>query len=158
MTKPSTLTGQATRIKSTFAMQYSVSINIKAPADKIWALLTNAAEYPNWNSTVTKVEGSIVKGEKIKVFAKVNPDRAFPVTVAELDAPHKMVWKGGMPLGLFKGIRTFQLRPQDDGSVNLSMREDFGGLMLPMIAGTMPDLRPAFEGFAADLKHTAEQG
>ncbi len=146
----------ARRTKSTFAMQYAVSININAPAEKIWALLTNAADYPNWNSTVTKVEGTIAQGQQIKVFAKVSPDRAFPVNVSTLDAPSKMVWTGGMPLGLFKGIRTFSLTPQSDGSIEVSMQEDFGGLMLPLISISMPDLRPAFDGFAQDLKKAAE--
>ena len=145
----------ASKTKSTFAMQYAVSISINAPAEKIWGLLTDAANYPNWNSTVSKVEGQIVQGEQIKVFAKISPDRAFPVSVSELTAPQKMVWSGGMPLGLFKGIRTFTLTPKD-GAIEMSMKEDFGGLMLPLISMSMPDLRPAFEDFAADLKKAAE--
>ena len=149
--------GKATRTKSTFSMQYRVQNNIKASPEKIWALLTDAAAYPEWNSTVVRVEGNIVQGEKIKVFAKISPDRAFPVTVAQLEAPSKMVWQGGMPLGLFKGVRTFSLEAQDDGSTNVSMVENFSGLMVPLMAGSMPDLRPAFEGFAADLKTKAEK-
>lgn len=149
--------GKAIFKKRAFGMMYGVATNIKAPAATIWQILTDASAYPAWNSTVTKVEGNIALGEKIKVFAKVSPDRAFPVTVSELTANKKMVWSGGMPL-LFKAARDFVLSPQADGSVDFSMQENFSGLMVPVMAASMPDLRPAFEGFAKDLKQKAESG
>jgi hypothetical protein len=37
------------------------------------------------------------------------------------------------------------------------MVEVFSGLMLPMIAGSLPNFGPAFEQYAADLKRAAEQ-
>lgn len=147
---------QATREKSTFSLQYHVTAHIQASPETIWPYLVHADNYPEWNSTVDRVEGDIVEGNKIKVFAKVSPDRAFPVKVAVLDEPRKMVWEGGMPLGLFKGVRTFLLSPEKDGSTTVSMTEHFTGPMVPLISGSMPDLRPAFEGFAADLKKVAE--
>ena len=152
----STATGQATRIKKAFFMQYNVAINIDASPDKIWTYLTTGSDYPRWNSTVDRIEGMIAPGQKIKVFAKISPERAFPVEVAEFSPPRKMVWRGGMPLGLFKGVRTFLLTPESNGSTTVTMTEEFRGAMLPMMAGSMPDLRPAFEGFAADLKAAAE--
>lgn len=146
----------ANREKSTFAMQYSVTADIKASPAKIWTYLTDATNYPSWNSTVSKVEGNIALNEKIKVFAKISPDRAFPVKVAVLEPHKKMVWQGGMPLGLFKGVRTFTLTPTANGYTQLKMVEDFSGLMLPLMAGSIPDLRPAFEDFAKDLKKVTE--
>jgi hypothetical protein len=37
------------------------------------------------------------------------------------------------------------------------MSEIFSGLMLPMIAGKLPDFAPIFEQYAADLKNAAEK-
>jgi hypothetical protein len=34
-----------------------------------------------------------------------------------------MVWVGGMPLGLFKGTRTFTLAPGQGGATQFTMRE-----------------------------------
>lgn len=153
---PATIDGNAALQKSTFWMNYAVAININVAPDKIWAILTNAADFPNWNSTVSKVEGNIELNQRIKVFAKINPDRAFPVVVSELTANKKMVWSVGMPLGLFKGIREFVLNLKADGSTDFSMNEDFSGLFVPMIVRSMLDLRPAFEDFAVDLKKAAE--
>jgi hypothetical protein len=69
-----------------------------------------------------------------------------------------MVWTGGMPLGLFTGTRTFTLTPQPDGSVAFAMSEEFSGLLAPLITRSIPDLQPAFDAFAGDLKRHAERG
>jgi uncharacterized protein YndB with AHSA1/START domain len=42
---------------------FATSIAIRARPETIWSLLTDAAGYPNWNSTVEKVEGRIALGE-----------------------------------------------------------------------------------------------
>lgn len=135
---------------------FSSTITIQAPPETIWAILTDAPVYPEWNPTVDKVEGTIEPGEKIKVFAKISPGRAFPVKVSEFVPAEKMVWSSGMPLGLFKGERTFTLTPRGDGAVEFSMREVFSGLMSPLIERSIPDLQPAFDEFAGALKAKAE--
>ena len=68
-----------------------------------------------------------------------------------------MVWRGGMPLGLFVGERVFMLTPTAPGQVEFSMRESFFGPLAWLIGRTLPDMQPAFDEFAAALKRTAEQ-
>lgn len=135
---------------------FSTSIVVNAPAERIWALLTDAAGYPSWNSTVDRVVGRIAAGEQITVHAKVAPGRGFPVTVADVEPGRRMVWTGGMPLGLFKGERTYALTPLASGAVEFSMREEFSGLLAPLITRSIPDLQLSFDQFAADLKARAE--
>jgi uncharacterized protein YndB with AHSA1/START domain len=135
---------------------FSVRVLIRATPERIWALLTDAAKFTRWNNTVEKVDGKIALGERVTVHPKTNPGRAFPVTVAEFEPPRSMVWTGGMPLGLFKGRRTFTLTPGLNGEVEFSMREEYTGLMAPLICRSIPDLQPAFDEFASDLKRAAE--
>ncbi len=137
--------------------QFSTSIAIRARAETIWSLLTDSGSYPNWNSTVEKVTGKIAQGEKVTVFTKAAPGRAFPLTVTEFEPYRTMVWSGGMPLGLFRGTRTYVLTPSKDGSVEFAMREEFSGLLAPLITRSILDLQPAFDAFAADLKRQAER-
>jgi hypothetical protein len=138
---------------------YESSARIEAPPEKVWAILTDASGYPEWNPAVDRVEGEIAPGRKIKLFVPISPGRAFPLTVAEFDPPHRMVWTGGMPLGLFRGVRTFTLTPPGaDGATEFRMREEFTGVMLPLIWGSMPDFTQAFVQFAEALKQRAEGG
>lgn len=136
---------------------FATSTVIQATPQAVWSVLTDAAQWTKWNTTVDKVEGKIAAGEKIKVYAKLSPGRAFPVKVSTFDAPNRMVWTGGMPLGLFKGERTYTLTPKA-GGVEFFMREAFTGPMAPLITKSIPDMQPAFEEFAAALKRRCEQG
>ena len=77
--------GKATTIKTTFSRETSISIEIKADAAIIWALLTNAADYPRWNPTVISIEGNITLGEKIKLKSTLDPKRTFKLKVKELE-------------------------------------------------------------------------
>lgn len=136
---------------------FATSTTINASPETLWGLLTDGPNWPTWNPTVERVEGTIALGQKITVHAKIAPSRAFPVVVSELTPPQKMVWTGAMPLGLFTGQRTYLLSLQADGSTLFSMREEFTGLLAPLFTRSIPDLQPAFEAFAAGLKQHAEQ-
>jgi hypothetical protein len=136
--------------------EYSSTALIEASPAAIWEILTDAHGYPTWNPSVDRVEGTIAPGETIKVLVKVNPGRAFPVKVTEFTPAEKMVWSGGMPLGLFKGVRTYTLTPEGNGATRFTMREEYTGPLLPMIWRSIPDLGPSFEQFATGLKQRAE--
>ena len=131
--------------------------SIRATPEKIWSILTDAARYPDWNPTITRIEGRIAAGERLALHAKISPGRAFPLTVVVLEPPSRMVWRGGMPLGLFVGERVFTLTPKPGGIVDFRMRETFSGMLAPLVGRTLPDMQPAFDEFAAALKREAER-
>lgn len=137
-------------------MEFSSTVSINATPEQIWAVMTDAAAFPEWEPNVTKVEGTIAAGQKITVHTKISPNQAFPVTVSEFIPGQKMTWTGGMPLGLFKGERTFTLTPQGDGSTQVTTREVFSGLLKPIMSRMIPDLTESFEQFAQGLKNRAE--
>jgi hypothetical protein len=146
---------KATKTGSTFRMECAIQTTIRASPDRIWALLTDAAGFPRWNSTVTSIEGDIAEGKTLKLRVPTAPERVFKPRVSIVEPGRSMVWSDGMA-PMFKGIRTFTLRPGSEGSTEFSMREEFSGLMLPMIKGSLPDFAPVFETYAADLKRAAE--
>ena len=138
------------------AMEFKATTTINAPADTIWRIITDGPNYPEWDPGVIKIEGTIAAGEKIKAWSKLSPDRAFPVTVSEFTPNQKMVWSSGMPLGLFKGVRTFALTPQGDEIV-FTVHEVFSGLLLPLIGRSIPDMTQTFQEFVDGLKTHAEK-
>ena len=135
---------------------YEATSTIKADPAAIWAILTDASAYPRWDSGIERIEGRIAPGEKIKLFSEVSPGRAFPLRVVGFEPGRRMVWTGGMPLGLFRGVRTFTLTPAGDGVTDFRVREELTGPMLPLIWRSMPDLGPSFVRFAQGLKAHAE--
>jgi hypothetical protein len=136
---------------------YQANTTIAATPETIWAILTNATGYPEWDPGVERIEGQIAPGQKITAYTKLSPGRAFPVTVIEFEPGRKMTWASGLPLGLFKGERTFTLSPRDAGATEFRLREEFSGLLLGLIGRSIPDMTATFEQFAAGLKRRAER-
>jgi uncharacterized protein YndB with AHSA1/START domain len=137
--------------------RYEATEQIAAGPDAVWAVLADAAAWPSWDSGVTGVEGRIAPGEKVTIRSEAAPGRAFPVEVTACDAPNRLEFTGGMPLGLFRGVRTYTLTPSTGGTA-FRMREEYTGPLLGLIWRTMPDLQPSFDRFAAGLRRRVESG
>jgi len=151
-----TRTAKATKTSSTFRMECATTINVRATPQRIWALLTNAEDFPRWNSTVTRIAGKIEPGQKLALEVPAAPGRTFKPKVTQWEPEHTMVWSDGFA-PMFKGVRTFTLAANSDGTTAFSMVEVLSGVMLPMIKSSLPDFSPAFEAYAADLKREAER-
>jgi hypothetical protein len=136
---------------------FTTRIDIQAPVDKIWRILTDLPRWAQWNSTVERTIGNVERGAKVAVFVRQSPGRAFSVRVTELDAPRRMVWTGGIPLGLFRGTRVYELAAPAAAATVFSMREDYTGPLAGLIGKSIPDLQPAFDEFAQCLKREAER-
>lgn len=134
--------------------QFSAEIEINGTAEAVWALLTDASSYPEWDPSMVNIEGVIGSGEELVLHTTLSR-RAFKVRVTELELHSRMVWSSGMPLGLFKGERTFQITPEGD-SVHFRLHEVFSGPLSPLFGRMMPDLQPSFARFVRGLKAQVE--
>ncbi len=141
---------KATTTKRIFSRETEVSIDIRADAQTIWSLLTNAAGYPSWNTTVLSIEGEIALGKKIALRSTMAPERTFELTVREFQAPERLVWGDAM------GRRTYELQQKEPGVVTFSMHEKIGGPLFPLFARMIPSFDASFDRFASDLKQRAE--
>jgi uncharacterized protein YndB with AHSA1/START domain len=110
------------------ATRYHVERRIDAPPEKVWALLADASTYPDWNRAVVSIDGTIAAGSTVALVSTANPKRTFTLHVTELSAPNRMVWSDGMPLGLFKGERTYLVQPRE-GVTHFEMTEEYTGLL-----------------------------
>ena len=146
---------KAKTAKKTFSRETTVSVQINAGAEIVWALLTNGQDYTRWNSTITYFEGEVEEREKIKLRSTLDPKRTFKLKVKSMEAEKSMTWVSGTA-PFFRGVRTYTLSQNPDGTVICTMTEKIGGLMFPMAAGSIPDFDQSFEQFASDLKKEAE--
>ena len=141
--------GKAVTSKSTFSRETSVSVNIEAEAAIIWALLTNAADFPRWNSTVISISGNIQSGETIELKSRLDEKRTFKLKIKEFVPNQRLVW--GDPMG----SRVYSLEKAGKGT-QFTMSEKIGGPLFPLFAGMIPSFDESFDKFAADLKKEAE--
>ena len=137
------------------ATSYHVQRHIGADPQAVWNLLSRAETWKDWNPTVISIKGPIEVGRKVELVSTLNPKRTFKLNVDEMDEPQRMVWSDGMPLGLFKGERTYQLDASGEGT-EFQMTEVYTGLMAPLITRSIPDMTDSFNEFADGLKQAAE--
>lgn len=121
----------------------------------IWALLTNARDFPRWNSTIRQIEGTIAPGHTIRLKTTFDEKRTFVLKVTTADPPNFMEWRSGQA-PFFSGVRTYSIESTGGGSSVFTMTEKLSGLMFPLAAKQIPDFKESFGQYAADLKREAE--
>ena len=134
---------------------YESSATIAASPEAVWATLTDGAGWAAWDSGVDRVVGAIAPGETVTIHSKAAPGRTFPVKVTEFGPPNRLRFTGGMPLGLFRGVRTYEVSRASGGTA-FRMREEYTGPLVSLIWRSMPDLQPSFDQFAHGLKQHVE--
>lgn len=142
--------GKAVTTKTMFSRETAVRIPIQADPAIIWSLLTNAADYPRWNSTIISLEGEIRPGETLKLKSTLDENRTFNLKVKEMEPERRLVW------GDSQGSRVYSLSQGQGDTVIFTMREKIGGLFFPLFARFIPPFDLSFEQFAADLKRESE--
>jgi hypothetical protein len=147
----------ATASRSLFRRVCAVTAEIAATPEKIWQLLTDAGDMVRWNSTLTSMAGTIGPGGTVKMEVPEAPGQVFEIQVTTFTPPREMVWSQGNRV-FFRGVRTYRLTPRSATTTTFEMIEVFSGLALPMAASRLPDFKPIFERYAADLKAEAESG
>jgi hypothetical protein len=147
---------RAEKTRSTFRMTCSVKCTIHAEPERVWSLLTDAPGFARWNSTVTSIGGTIALGEKLAIQVPAALGRTFKPRVTAFEPRARMVWSDGAA-PMFKGVRTYEVTTRADGVTEFAMTEVFSGVMLPLVAGSLPDFGPIFETYATDLKREAER-
>ena len=144
------MSGKAVTKKKTFSRETTVSIEILADPGIVWALLTNASDYPRWNSTIISIDGMIVPNGKIQLKSTLDPKRVFKLSVKEFETEKRLVWGDAM------GKRVYQLELVSKGLTHFTMTEKIGGPIFPLFAKMIPPFDQSFERFAKDLKQEAE--
>jgi hypothetical protein len=139
--------------------EYLTTANIRATPEAVWAILTDGPGYTHWNPEITRAEGRIALGEKIKVHVALHGGVVRPVSVrvTALEPMRRMIWTGGLPLGLFTGRRIFSLTPRGGGIVDFTMQLQLSGLLSPLIARSLGDRQPDLDSLAGGLTNWAER-
>ncbi|KAA0258323.1 MAG: SRPBCC domain-containing protein [Chloroflexi bacterium] len=140
---------KAKTIRKTFSRETSVHASIAADPAIVWALLTHAADYPRWNSTVTSIQGEIKAGGAIELKSTLDAKRTFKLKVKEFVPEKRLAWGDAM------GSRVYSLE-KSGGGTQFSMSERIGGPLFPLFAGMIPSFDESFDKFTADLKKEAE--
>jgi len=141
-------------------MQLRTEIEIDAPPDRVWDVLTDLAAYPEWNPFLVSASGQLAPGERLQItlgFGDGRQSRVQP-TVLTVDAPSELRWRARFFVkGLFDGEHFFKLVPIDGTRTRFVHGEDFTGILVQAMGRTLTETARGCVGMNQALKKRVEQ-
>lgn len=136
-------------------------IEIQAPAERVWRVLTDLARYPDWNPFIRRISGQLKEGKRLKVYIELpgGKGRTFRPKVLKAEPNHELRWLGRLLLpGLFDGDHIFTIGQIGSEHVRFVQREIFSGLLVSfLLHGLDMKIKLGFEQMNQALKLRAER-
>ncbi|HTB31082.1 MAG TPA: SRPBCC domain-containing protein [Bacteroidia bacterium] len=115
--------------------EIKTEITINALPAKVWAVLTDFENYPNWNPFIKSISGKVAVGKKINT--RLEPPGAkgmtFTPTVLAYEKNKEFRWLGHLLFqGLFDGEHKFELIASGNDTTIFRQSEKFSGILIPL--------------------------
>jgi hypothetical protein len=140
--------------------QLHTEIEIEAPAERVWELLTDFASYPEWNPFIRSISGQPTPGERLEVRLEPPGGRGmtFKPKVLNAEPNRELRWLGHLLVpGLFDGEHSFTIQPLEENRVHFVQREAFKGLLVPLFSRSLDtNTQRGFEEMNRALKERTE--
>jgi len=135
-------------------------IEIDAPPERIWAVVTDFGAYPDWNPFIRRISGELREGARLEV--RIEPPGARPMTfkptVRSIEANRELRWLGRVLLpGVFDGEHSLRIEPLDGARSRFVQSERFSGFLVGLFKGTLAKTEAGFEQMNTRLKARVEQ-
>lgn len=143
------------------AKEIKTEILINATPEKVWSILTNFDNYPNWNPFIKSITGEVKVGNKIT--ARIEPPQAkgmtFKPKILTFETNKEFKWLGHLLfVGLFDGEHKFELIDNRNGTTSFIQSEKFKGILVPLLKKLLDNnTKNGFEEMNRKLKELAEQ-
>jgi hypothetical protein len=142
------------------AREIRTTIDIDAPINIVWAVLTDFSQYSQWNPFIRSIHGPAKQGEQLEILIQPpgGTGMTFRPVILALRPEAELRWLGRLILpGIFDGEHQFQLEPIGAGQTRLIHREVFSGLLVPLLWRNLDtQTRQGFEAMNHALKQRVE--
>jgi hypothetical protein len=135
-------------------------VEIDAPPERVWAVVSDFAAYPEWNPFIRRISGELEEDARLEVRIEPPGGRAttFKPTVRAVEANRELRWLGRLLLpGIFDGEHSLRIEPLDGGRSRFVQSERFTGLLVGLVGGTLVKTDAGFEQMNNALKARVEQ-
>ena len=143
------------------AKEIKTEILINATPEKVWSILTNFDNYPNWNPFIKSIKGEVKVGNIIT--ARIEPpevkEMTFKPKILTFETNKELKWLGHLLFaGLFDGEHKFELIDNGNGTTIFIQSERFKGILVPLFKKQLDNnTKKGFEEMNSKLKELAEQ-
>jgi len=135
-------------------------IDIKASPEKVWEVLTDFNNFPQWNPFIRQINGDPKVGTKLKIHLQTSSgkSRTYRPTVTKVEPNRELRWSGKSFIpGMFNGERIFSIELKTN-HVRFVHREIFTGLGVALAGNRLDkDMYQSFEKMNDAFKEEVEQ-
>jgi hypothetical protein len=145
-------------VKRELMRTLDASVEIAAPPERVWELISDLPAYARWNPFIVRAGGELAVGGRLHITIAAPGHRpvTFRPTVLELEPGQSVTWLGRTLLpGLFDGHHTLSVTATEGGA-RFRTSEEVSGILVPLLGGIMRDSQRGFELMAAAVKARAE--
>ncbi|MFK7826978.1 MAG: SRPBCC family protein [Oligoflexales bacterium] len=137
-------------------------IEISAPPEDVWKVLSNIDDWQNWSPVINKSQGTAALGSKVvitmcsKEEGKDGPK--YSPVITKFDEPKSLHWRATMMAGIiFTNDKHIDLEKTDSGT-RVIHKELFSGIMAAMMGSHMEDgVPPILNKMNEALKQKVEK-
>ena len=141
-------------------MEIRTQIIINATADKVWAVLMDFKNYPNWNSFIKSISGEPQVGGQITVSIVSPEDKhmTFKPIVLAFEQHKEFRWLGMLWFrGVFDGEHKFELIESGSDTTIFNHSETFKGMLVGLFKKQLENrIKIGFDRMNRDLKKRVE--
>lgn len=136
--------------------EITTQIIIQASPEKVWQILTDFENYPNWNPFIHSISGEMEVGKTIKIELS---DMKFKPKLLVYRKNEELRWIGKLFFkGVFDGEHIFQIQDNKDGTVTFIHKENFNGFLVGLFSKKLDtETKSGFEKMNQKLKELAER-
>jgi len=142
-------------------IEVKTDILINASAEKVYAVLTDFADYPNWNPFIKSVEGKPAVGERLTATMHMEGGKPFYVKpkVLVANSGTEFRWLGHLYFkDLFDGEHYFILESLETNKTRLTHGEQFNGILSgPIMKNIKAGTEKAFQDMNRALKKRIQE-
>ena len=135
-------------------------IEIDAPAERIFDILTNLKSYPEWNPFTPRVESTLRPGDPVHLFVRLRGERLSHRVeyVTRNERPSRLCWGTTIGAGFLLCAERCQTLTRLDERRTRFVNEDvLRGWLAPLVMRAFGrDMQRGFESVATALKKRAE--
>jgi uncharacterized protein YndB with AHSA1/START domain len=135
------------------------SIDIDAPAEAVWAVISDVERWPEWTASMSSVRrsrtGPLAVGEKVVVRQPRLPRLTY--TVTRVDDGRSFTWEAGNAAS--RGVGEHVLTPRVSGGCTATLRLTQRGPVAPLVGVLLDGITRRYLRMEAEgLKSRSEGG
>ena len=134
------------------------SVEIDAPIERVWEVLTDFKAYSKWNPFITQMSGELKEGSIFDVVVKIpgRKDSHFKSKLVKIADKQELIFNGTIKKGMLTDDHLFKLESLGENKTKMFQSIAFKGFMSYFAGSTIKDGKKGLDMMNSALKVRCE--